>query len=116
MTSGQAITHGLRATRGAAWMVVLFFACNLLLAGAVAGPRYTAINDPVGHSLVARELVRGFSAPWLVEFQLSNAAFLKAFSRAVMYAGILFLALNTILSAGAYEVFARGEGARMPAF
>jgi hypothetical protein len=97
----------------AAWrnkaVVSLFFACNLLLAAAVAAPMHSAIADHVGHSMMANELARGFSAPWLIEFQLAYAHFLKGFSIAIVYGGILFLLLNTVLSAGAFEVFSRAE-------
>ncbi len=97
-------------------MVFLFFGCHLLLAAAVAAPMHSAIADHVGRSAVGEELARGFSAAWLTEFQIAYEAFLKSFSIAIVYAGILFLALNTVLSAGAYEVFAGGEGARLHAF
>jgi hypothetical protein len=116
MTATDAIITGLRATRRAAWMVLIFFACNLLLAAAVAAPMHSAIADHVGHSQYGQELARDFSAAWLTEFQIANEAFLKAFSISLVYAGILFLALNTALSAGAFEVYARGEGAYMHAF
>jgi hypothetical protein len=107
---------GLRATRRAKWMVLIFFACNLLLAAAVAAPMHGAIADHLGHSKYGQELTRDFSAAWLTEFQIANDAFLKAFSISIVYTGILFLALNTVLSAGAFEVYARGEAARMHAF
>lgn len=87
----------------------MFFVCNLLLAAAVAAPMHSAIADHLGHSMMANELARGFSAPWLTEFQLAYAHFLKGFSIAIVYGGILFLLLNTVLSAGAFEAFARME-------
>ncbi|MGH9510330.1 MAG: hypothetical protein ACRD2Q_09560 [Terriglobales bacterium] len=116
MTVARAISTGLAATWRAQWMVFLFFGCHLLLAAAVAAPMHSAIADHVGRSAVGEELARGFSAAWLTEFQIAYEAFLKSFSIAVVYAGILFLALNTVLSAGAYEVLAGGEGARLHAF
>ena len=97
-------------------MVFLFLGCHLLLAAAVAAPMHSAIADHVGRSAVGEELARGFSAAWLTEFQIAYEAFLKSFSLAIVYAGFLFLVLNTVLSAGAYEVFAGGEGAGMHAF
>ncbi len=116
MTSGQAIRAGLRDARRNAWMVVLFYACNLVLAAAVAAPMYTAIRDHLGRSAMAEDMVRGFSYQWLQEFQIAYDGFLKGFSIAVVYAGALFLLLNAVLSAGAFEVFTRGEGAGMHAF
>jgi hypothetical protein len=77
---------------------------------------YTALADHIGHSSVGAELAHGFSSSWLAEFQIAQADFLKSFSIAIVYAGILFLALNTVLSAGAFEVYRQGEGARMHAF
>ena len=116
MTAFRAISAGFGATWRAKWMVFLFFACHLLLAAAVAAPMHSAIADHLGRSAVGEELARGFSAAWLTEFQIAYESFLKSFSIAIVYAGILFLALNTVLSAGAYEVFAGGEGARLHAF
>ena len=102
MTVLQAISAGL----GAAWrnkaVVALFFACNLLLAAAVAAPMHSAIADHLGNSMTANELARGFSASWLTEFQLAYSGFLKGFSIAIVYGGILFLLLNAVLSAGAF--------------
>src|SRR5258706_7380387 len=116
MTATQAVRTGLRAAARNPWIVWLFFAANLLLAAAVAAPMHTAIADYLGNSSAGHDLVRGFSAAWLSEFQLLNAGFLKGFSIAIVYAAIVFLVLNTALSAGAFEVFYRGEGATAHAF
>ena len=97
-------------------MTWLFFACNLVLAAALAAPMHSAISDHVGRSFVGNELARGFSGVWLTEFQVTYSAFLKSFSIAVVYGGIIFLLLNAVLAAGAFEVFFRGEGAGMHAF
>src|SRR5512146_3276778 len=115
MTASKAIGSGLCAASRIKFMVFIFFACNLLLA-AVAAPMHDAIAAHLGNSQMGEELVKGFSAAWLAEFQIANEGFLKGCSTAILYAGILFLALNTILSAGAFEVFAQGEGAGMHAF
>jgi hypothetical protein len=116
MTASQAILAGLRAAWRTKWMVFLFFAANLVLAAALAAPMHSAIRDHLGNSATAEELARGFSATWLLEFQLVYRAFLRGFSVALVYGGIVFLLLNTALSAGAFEVFTRGEGAGMHAF
>ncbi|HYG98381.1 MAG TPA: hypothetical protein VD837_04565 [Terriglobales bacterium] len=86
-------------------MVLIFFGCNLLMAAAIAAPMHTAIADHVGNSMVGEKLARGFDWSWLVEFQIAYAAFLKSFSTAIVWGSVLFLALNTVLSAGAFEVF-----------
>ena len=116
MRARQAIRAGLHAAAGNPWMVWIFFAANLLLAAAVAAPMHTAISDYLGRSAAGNDLVAGFSAAWLSEFQLLNAGFLKGFSIAIVYAAIVFLVLNTALSAGAFEVFYRGAGAGTHAF
>lgn len=110
------MTAGLRATWRAPWMVVVFFAANLVLAAAVAAPMHLAISDHVGRSFMGEDLARGFRAAWLTEFQIAYEQFLQGFSVAIVYGGLLFLALNTVLAGGAFEVFAAGEGARMQAF
>jgi hypothetical protein len=116
MTMSRAIGSGLLGTGRTKWMVSIFYACNLLLAAAIAAPMYTAIADHVGNSAVGEQLAKSFSAAWLAEFSISHSEFLRGFSITVVYAGILFLALNTVLSAGAFEVFRQGEEARLHAF
>jgi hypothetical protein len=95
---------------------MLFFAANLLMAAVLAAPMHQAIREHLGASRMGEELARGFSMAWLTEFQIVYAQFLKSFSSSIVYAGVLFLLLNTVLSAGAFEVFFRGAGARMHAF
>lgn len=112
MTVSQAVSAGLAAGWRNKALVSLFFACNLLLAAAVAAPMHSAVVDHLGNSMTANELARGFSASWLTEFQLAYSGFLKGFSTAIVYGGILFLVLNAVLSAGAFEVFARGGRAQ----
>ena len=111
MTTATAIASGLRATWRAKWMVLIFFTCNLFLAAAVAAPMYSAIADHLGNSAMGQQLVRGFDSSWLAEFEVANAPFLKSFSIAIVYGSILFLVLNTVLSAGAFEWFWRREQA-----
>lgn len=116
MKVSGAIARGLGAAWRNKWMVAIFYGCSLLVAAAVAAPMHAAIADHVGNSAVGHALVNGFSAAWLAEFTIANGEFLKSFSTGVMYAGILFLALNTVMSAGAFEVFASGEGAGLHSF
>jgi hypothetical protein len=100
---------GLRAANRAKWMVAIFFACNLLLAAVVAAPMYNAISEHLGHSATANDLVRGFSSAWLTEFQLAYSSFLHSLTTSIRWAALLFLALNVLLSAGAFEVFAGAD-------
>ncbi len=116
MTVSKAIRAGLAATRRAKFLVFIFYACNLLVAAVVAAPMHDAIKAHLGNSKMSEELVRGLNSAWLTEFQIANEGFLRGFSTAIVYAGVVFLLLNTILSAGAFEVFVRGEGAGMHAF
>lgn len=105
MTTSQAISSGLRSTWRNKWMVLIFFACNLLMAAAIAAPMHVAIADHIGNSMVGEKMAHGFDYFWLTEFQLAHAALLKSFSIAIVWGSVLFLALNTVLSAGAFEVF-----------
>ncbi len=107
MTVSQAISAGLSAAWRNKAVVSLFFACNLLLAAAVAAPMHSAIANHLGNSMMANQLARGFSASWLTEFQLAYSGFLRGFSTAIVYGGILFLVLNAVLSAGAFGVFSQ---------
>lgn len=116
MKASQALRAGLAAAARNPWMVWIFFGANLLLAAALAAPMHAALADYLGSSARGQELVQGFSAQWLAEFTLLNAVFLKGFTNALVYAAIVFLVLNTALSAGAFEVFYRGPGATAHAF
>ncbi len=116
MRASEAISTGLSAAWRAKWLAMIFLACQLILAATVAAPMYSAIADHLGKSAVGNELAHGFSSAWLLEFQIVYRNFLKGFSTALAYAGVLFLLLNTVLSAGAFEVFTRGAGAGLHAF
>ena len=116
MRASEAISTGLRSAWRTKWLAVIFLACQLLMAAAVAAPMYSAITDHLGRSAVGNELAHGFSSAWLAEFQIAYSGFLKGFSTALVYAGVLFLLLNTVLSAGAFEVYTRGAGAGLHAF
>ncbi|MBZ5648059.1 MAG: hypothetical protein LAN37_12635 [Acidobacteriia bacterium] len=116
MRAAEAISTGLSAAWRAKWLVVIFLACQLVIAAAVAAPMYTALVEHIGKSAVGNELAHGFSSAWLLEFQIAYQGFLRGFSIAIVYAGVLFLLLHTVLSAGAFEVFTRGEGAKLHAF
>ncbi len=112
----QAISTGLNAAWRSKWLVTIFFAVQLLTAAAVAAPMYSAIADHLGKSALGNELAHGFSSAWLLEFQIAHDTFLNGFSIAIVYAGVLFLLVHTVLSAGAFEVFTRGAGAGLHAF
>ncbi len=112
----EAMRAGLAAAGRAKFLVFIFYACNLLVAAIVAAPMHDAIRTHLGGSQMSEELVRGLNSAWLGEFQIANEGFLRGFSTAIVFAGVAFLLLNTILSAGAFEVFVRGEGAGMHAF
>jgi hypothetical protein len=116
MTVGSAIRAGISQVRRNQWMVWIFFCCAFLMAAGLAAPMHLVLKDYVGHSTVGNDLVRGFSDSWLTEFQLTHEEFLSSFSVTLVFAGIMFLALNTVLSAGAYEVFVRPEEGRMRTF
>ncbi len=116
MRASEAISTGLSIAWRAKWLAVIFLACQLILAATVAAPMYSAIAGHLGNSAAGNELAHGFSSAWLLEFQIVYGNFLKGFSTALAYAGVLFLLLNTVLSAGAFEVFTRGPGAGLHAF
>jgi hypothetical protein len=116
MTVGRAIRTGLRAARRNAWLVVIFYASNLLLAAIVAAPMYDAIRSHLGHSATAQRLADGFDLGWLIQFQLASGDLLSHTATLVAWMGVLFLALNTILSAGAFELFAHPHDARLGTF
>lgn len=116
MTAGEAIRAGLGAAWRNKWLVMLFYAANLLLAAAVAAPMHQVIREHAGAGKVSEDLARGFSVAWLAEFRIVHTSFLETFASGIVYASVLFLLLNTVLSAGAFEVFFRGAGAGMHAF
>lgn len=116
MTVERAIRIGLRAARRNAWMVAIFYATNLLLAAIVAAPMYDAIRSHLGHSDTAQRLADSFDLGWLMQFRLANGDLLQHTATLIAWTGVLFLALNTVLSAGAFESFAHPEQARLGTF
>jgi hypothetical protein len=97
-------------------MVLIFYATNLLLAAILAAPLHEAINAHLGHSATAQQLAQGFDMGWLAQFQLANGDLLNHTATLIAWTGVLFLALNTILSAGAFECFAHPEGPSLATF
>jgi hypothetical protein len=97
-------------------MVLIFYACNLLLAAIIAAPMYEAIDAHLSHSATAQSLANGFDLGWLMQFEIANGDLLQHTATLIVWTGVLFLALNTILSAGAFEVFAGADGSRLSSF
>lgn len=116
MTVSSAVRAGISQVRRNHWMVWIFFCCAFLMAAGVAAPMHVTLKNYIGNSTLGNDLVNGFSHAWLTEFQLTHDEFLNGFSIMVVFAGVMFLALNTVLSAGAYEVFVRPEEGRMRTF
>lgn len=97
-------------------MVAIFYAINLLLAAIVAAPMYDAIRSHLGHSDTAQRLADSFDLGWLMQFRLANGDLLDHTATLIAWTGVLFLALNTVLSAGAFESFAHPEQPRLATF
>lgn len=105
MSVGSSVRQGLSITCrtwSAVW--ILFFA-NLAIAALAGYPIYRGIQRFTGHSLMAREMARGFSVDWLTDFTFNNASGFHRYATVIICMGLLSLALNSVLAGGVLTRF-----------
>jgi hypothetical protein len=109
MSVGAAIRQGLstaRRQRSAVWPLFLI---NLALAAIAGLPIYEGILHFTGHSLVSRDLARGFPIDWLTDFEANNPGTLGRYAALMGYLGLLAIPLNSVLAGGILPRFRRPE-------
>jgi hypothetical protein len=100
MTSRAALKQGFSlARRGRAAIWVLFLV-NLGLAALAALPIYHGILQFTGQSLMSQELLRGLPTDWLTDFSLNSPGSLSRYAAVIAVAGLLSIAVNTVLAGG----------------
>jgi hypothetical protein len=81
------------------------FLANLVIAALAGFPIYRGIQRFTGHSLMGRELARGFSVDWLTDFSLNNPGSFERYATMIVGLGLISLALNSILAGGVLTRF-----------
>ena len=72
MSVGASVRQGLSIARRTGSAVGILFLANLVIAALAGFPIYRGIQSFTGHSLMGRELARGFSVDWLTDFSFNN--------------------------------------------
>jgi hypothetical protein len=105
MSIGSSFRQGLSITRRSRSSVWVLFLANLALAAAAGFPIYQGIQSFTGHSLMGRELARGFSVDWLTDFTFNNPGGFHRYATVIVAMGLVSLALNSILAGGVLARF-----------
>jgi len=105
MGIGSSFRQGLSITRRSGSSVWVLFLANLTLAAAAAFPIYQGMQSFTGHSLMGRELARGFSVDWLTDFIFNNPGAFDRYATGIVAMGLVSLALNSILAGGVLAHF-----------
>jgi hypothetical protein len=105
MNIGCAVRQGMALARRSGWAVGVLFAANLSLAALAALPIYQGIESFTSHSLVGRELTRGFSEDWLVDFVFNNPGSFGHYATVILAVSLISMSLNSILAGGVLDRF-----------
>jgi hypothetical protein len=105
MSIGSSVRQGLSITRRSGSSVWILFLANLALAAAAGFPIYRGIQSFTGHSLMGRELARGFSVDWLTDFTFNNPGGFDRYATVIVSISLVSLALNSILAGGVLARF-----------
>jgi hypothetical protein len=105
VTARTAIREGFRLgrrSRGAVWIL---FGANMLLAMIAALPIFRGIFDFTSHSLMARDLLTGFSFDWFTDFTFNRSGAILQYAQFIMIMGMIALPVNAILAGGVLARF-----------
>jgi len=105
MSVGSCVRGGLSITRRSWTAVVILFLVNLVVALLAGFPIYRGIHDFTQNSLMGRELARGFSVDWLMDFAFNNPRGFNRYAMVIVWMGLASLGLNSILAGGVLTHF-----------
>ena len=105
MSVGSSVRQGLSITRRTGSAVWILFLANLAIAALAGFPIYRGIQRFTGHSLMGRELARGFSVDWLTDFAFNSPGSFDRYATVIICMGFVSLALNSILAGGVLTRF-----------
>jgi len=105
MSVGSSVRQGLSITCRTGSAVGILFLANLVIAALAGFPIYRGIQRFTGHSLMGRELARGFSVDWLTDFAFNNPGGFDRYATMIVCVGFVSLALNSILAGGVLTRF-----------
>jgi hypothetical protein len=109
MNIGSAIRQGFSMTRRSGPAVWILFAANLALAALAGFPIYHGIQRFTAHSLVSRDLARGFSVDWLTDFRFNSPGSFDHYAALIVALGLFSLVLDSILAGGVLMRFRSPE-------
>jgi hypothetical protein len=105
MSVGSSVRQGLSITRRTGSAVWILFFANLATAALAGYPIYRGIQRFTAHSLMGRELARGFSVDWLTDFAFNSPGSFDRYATVIVCMGFVSLALNSILAGGVLTRF-----------
>jgi hypothetical protein len=109
MSVGSSVRQGLSITRRSTSAVAILFLANLIVAALAGFPIYRGIQRFTGHSLMSRELARGFSVDWLTDFTFNSPGSFDRYATVIVCMGLVSLVLNSILAGGVLTRFKAPE-------
>jgi hypothetical protein len=105
MSVGSSVRQGLSITCRTWSAVWILFLANLAIAALTGYPIYRGIQRFTAHSLMAREMARGFSVDWLTDFTFNNPGSFDRYATVIVCLGFVSMALNSILAGGVLTRF-----------
>jgi hypothetical protein len=109
MNIGSSVRRGFWITRRSGSAVWILFIANLAVAALAGYPIYQGIQRFTGHSLMGRELARGFSVDGLTDFMFNNPGSFDHYATVIVTMGLISLVLNSILAGGVLARFKAPE-------
>jgi len=109
MSIGSALKQGFSVARRASTGVWILFLANLALAALAALPIYRDILSFTGHSLMTRQLLRGFSTDWFTDFSMAKPGAWEGYAFTIANVGLLSILLNSLLAGGVLAHFRTPE-------
>ncbi len=105
VTAWAAVRQGFRLARRVRSAVWILFLANLALAALAALPIYQGILHFTSHSLMAKELLTGFSVNWFIDFSFNNKGALDRYAQVIEILALFALPVNAVLAGGVLARF-----------
>jgi len=105
MSIASSVRQGFSIARRSGSAIWILFLANLAIAALAGYPIYRGIQRFTGHSLMGRELARGFPVDWLTDFAVNSPGSFDRYALVIVCMGFVSLALNSILAGGVLAHF-----------
>jgi hypothetical protein len=90
-------------------LALLLLGINVLIALVLVLPLYGILNQSLGHSLLGQQSLNEPDYNWLIGFLHTNQRFLRSLSSTIVWAGLGYMALQSVIAAGVLEVLYAGD-------